>query len=82
MISGTNATRVKISCVDPAGTPSMAAVPLRERARPIKIRIVVVLPAPLGPRNPQIAPRGTVNVEITRAVQLGEVLHLDRCRCR
>jgi hypothetical protein len=56
----------------------MAAVPLRERASPIKIRIVVVFPAPLGPRNPKIAPRGTVNVRITRAMRLGQVLHLDR----
>src|SRR5687768_16974742 len=36
-------------------------------ARPISIRIVVVLPAPFGPRNPKKHPRGTVNVRPSTA---------------
>jgi hypothetical protein len=30
--------------------------------RPISVRIVVVLPAPLGPTNPKMWPRSTSNV--------------------
>jgi hypothetical protein len=37
-------------------------LPLVGRIRPIIIRIVVVLPAPLGPTNPKIWPSSTENV--------------------
>src|ERR1700730_11067454 len=41
------------------GRPSNSMLPEVGGARPISIRIVVVLPAPLGPRNPKKQPRGT-----------------------
>jgi hypothetical protein len=39
----------------------MVAVPASGRISPSSIRSVVVFPAPLGPRNPVIRPRATVN---------------------
>src|SRR5688572_27970136 len=39
--------------------PSRAWLPAVGRISPNSIRIVVVLPEPLGPRNPYTAPRGT-----------------------
>ena len=43
--------------------------------------MVVVLPAPFGPRNPRISPRSTLKLTsltaVNGAVLLGEVLHLD-----
>src|ERR1700712_2030132 len=41
--------------------PPKVAVPLVAETRPKSIRSVVVLPAPLGPRNPVIWPGSTVN---------------------
>ena len=37
----------------------MRAVPLDAGKYPDKIRIVVVLPAPFGPKNPRISPDST-----------------------
>jgi len=36
--------------------PKMLADPLDGRMKSSKVRIVVVLPAPFGPRNPKISP--------------------------
>jgi hypothetical protein len=38
------------------GPPSTAALPASGRESPQSIRIVVVLPAPFGPRNPVMVP--------------------------
>jgi len=43
-------------------TPSMRALPASGRAKPSRIRSVVVLPAPLGPRNPVTVPEGAVKL--------------------
>src|SRR5262245_31181797 len=51
-------------------TPATAALPLLGRARPTRILIVVVLPAPLGPTKPRIWPRSTVIVSRSRATNL------------
>src|SRR3954453_833894 len=47
----------------PAGMPNSVAVPLVARAMPSRTLIVVVLPAPLRPRNPQIEPAGTARLK-------------------
>src|SRR5438128_4019468 len=39
--------------------PSMVTSPAVGRSRPVSILMVVLLPAPLGPRNPKKRPRGT-----------------------
>src|SRR6202165_6121089 len=44
----------------PIGSPSSHASPDVGLRRPSSILTEVVLPAPLGPRNPKISPRGTV----------------------
>src|SRR5579862_2029058 len=41
------------------GMPSSSIVPEVGGASPMSMRIVVVLPAPLGPRKPKKQPRGT-----------------------
>src|SRR5512140_1494151 len=41
--------------------PSMTTWPLVGLTRPTSIRIVVVLPAPFGPRNPNTSPRWRAN---------------------
>src|SRR5713226_323278 len=41
------------------GRPSSSMLPDVGGASPISMRIVVVLPAPFGPRNPKKEPRGT-----------------------
>ena len=41
------------------GRPSTRAVPAVGSIRPISMRMVVVLPEPLGPRKPKTLPRGT-----------------------
>ena len=47
--------------------PATVAVPLVGRARPTRILIVVVLPAPFGPMKPRICPRPTDSVSRSRA---------------
>src|SRR5207248_1466911 len=42
-----------------ASRPSTAAVPVVGRKKPSRSRIVVVFPAPLGPRKPKISPSTT-----------------------
>src|SRR6185436_20993643 len=46
----------------PYGFPSIRACPLVGRSNPRIIRMVVDLPAPLGPRNPVTRPGSTVKV--------------------
>src|SRR5258705_11167203 len=41
--------------------PSIVTSPAVGRRRPVSILMVVLLPAPLGPRNPKNRPRGTSN---------------------
>ena len=41
--------------------PPTVAVPDVAGMNPVSMRIVVVLPAPFGPRNPRISPLFTVN---------------------
>src|SRR3954462_8874142 len=45
--------------MEPAGCPPTVAVPREERTNPSSILMVVVLPAPLGPRGPKISPFST-----------------------
>src|SRR6516164_194980 len=47
--------------------PATVAEPLVGRARPTRILMVVVLPAPLGPTKPRICPRSTDMVSRSRA---------------
>ena len=42
--------------------PMIAARPEEGRRRPVSILMVVVLPAPLGPRKPTISPRATARL--------------------
>src|SRR5262249_10946614 len=51
-------------------TPATCAVPPLGRARPTRILIVVVLPAPLGPTRPKISPRSTLIVSRSSATCL------------
>ena len=48
--------------------PATHAVPSLGRSRPQSIRMVVVLPAPLGPRNPKISPVRTPRLRLETAV--------------
>src|SRR5438270_5691601 len=48
-------------------TPATRAEPLVGRARPTRILMVVVLPAPLGPTKPRIWPRSTDSVSRSSA---------------
>ena len=50
-----------------AGFPSTVALPSVGLIRSIRILIVVVFPAPLGPRNPNTDPRGTEIERLSKA---------------
>src|SRR3990170_2239013 len=50
--------------------PATSPRPPLGRSRPVSILMVVVLPAPLGPRNPKISPRCTPNVTPSTAVKV------------
>src|SRR5579859_275016 len=52
----------------PAGRPNSRASPLVGRTRPSRILIVVVLPAPLGPRKPKTSPGWTVRSSPCKAI--------------
>src|SRR4051812_8801285 len=54
--------------------PSMAMVPLVGRSRVVSIWMVVVLPAPLGPRKAKISPERTSNEIPPTAVTVPKVL--------
>ena len=62
----------------------MRALPLVGWSRSSRVRIVVVLPAPLGPRKPKTSPGSTSIVTSSMpacaAVELGQPLGLDRRR--
>src|SRR4028118_548657 len=49
--------------------PLTTTVPLVGRERPATMRIVVVLPAPFGPRKPKIAPAAAVRLRRSTAVK-------------
>src|SRR6266516_1682537 len=52
----------------PTGTPFHRTDPASRSVRPKIARIVVVLPAPFGPRNPTTCPEGTEKLRLSRAV--------------
>src|SRR5881275_1574663 len=63
------------------GTPPNVAEPDDGRIRPSSARIVVLLPAPFGPRNPVTRPayaEGEVLDGSNAAEVLGQVVKLDR----
>ncbi len=49
--------------------PATRPVPEVGASRPVSILIVVVLPAPLGPRKPKISPSGTWKLTWSTAVK-------------
>ncbi len=49
--------------------PSTFTVPVDAGMKPVMIRIVVVFPAPLGPRKPRICPDAAVNETSWTAVR-------------
>src|SRR5688572_8791023 len=51
-----------------SGSPSIATSPAVGRSRPVSILIVVLLPAPFGPRKPKKRPRPTLKVRPSTAV--------------
>src|SRR6188508_807133 len=54
--------------------PSIVTSPAVGRRRPVSILMVVLLPAPLGPRNPKNRPRGTSNEMPSTATFLRKAL--------
>ena len=63
----------------------MLPVPLVGVMKPASMRMVVDLPAPLGPRKPSTSPGSTREGEVVDGQQavvvLGEVLRLDHGAC-
>ena len=61
--------------------PATFTVPLVAGMKPVMIRIVVVLPAPFGPRNPRISPLRGGEADVADGdqvtVALGEVADFD-----
>jgi hypothetical protein len=49
--------------------PAMRAVPALGGMKPASMRMVVDLPAPLGPRKPTTSPRATVKLTSSTAVK-------------
>ena len=49
--------------------PATSAVPAVGATRVLNVRTVVVLPAPLGPRNPKTSPRRTLNETSSNATR-------------
>src|SRR5436190_855837 len=68
--------RTSVACVTGL-SPSSSSVPLVGRSTVVSILIVVVLPAPFGPRNANVSPRRTSNVTSLTAVTVPNV----RTRC-
>ena len=58
--------------------PSTLASPALSGSKPVSILITVVLPLPLGPRNPKISPRATVKLTSFTAVKLPNFLTSPR----
>ena len=67
----------------PTGTPFQVTEPASRSVSPKMARIVVVLPAPFGPRKPTTCPAGTWKERSARAVTLPyvrpEPLELEQC---
>src|SRR6202035_214146 len=59
--------RCSVGASSQGSPPSSRAVPPLARIRPSRTRIVVVLPAPLGPRKPCTSPGATVRSSPSRA---------------
>ena len=51
--------------------PAIRAVPLDGGRNPVRTRMVVVFPAPLGPRKPRISPCRTEKVTSETATWVG-----------
>ena len=51
----------------PTGSPATHAWPPPGRARPARMRMVVVFPAPFGPRKPKTVPGSTARVSPSKA---------------
>src|SRR3954453_18991784 len=54
--------------------PSISMLPLSGFSSVVSILMVVVLPAPLGPRNAKISPRSTLKLTLSTAVKFPKVL--------
>src|SRR5699024_67295 len=67
LASSSDPTTLSGFCSCPYGTPLTVAVPAVGRSSPRIIRIVVDLPAPLGPRKPVTMPGLTVKVKSSTA---------------
>src|SRR3990170_315792 len=62
MLSSPGTTPNRARSMRWTGFPNSRLRPRSGRTNPSRQRIVVVLPAPLGPRNPKISPAGTASV--------------------
>ena len=54
--------RLASSVREATGMPQMRTMPEVAGRKPVRMRMVVLLPAPLGPRSPTISPRRTVKL--------------------
>src|SRR5947207_7300667 len=67
-------TRLRASRSRSRERPSMVTSPAVGRSRPVSILMVVLLPAPLGPRKPKKRPRGTSKERSSTATFLRKAL--------
>src|SRR5882762_3995111 len=63
-----------LSVAEATATPQSFTVPEVAGKKPVRIRMVVLFPAPLGPRKPMISPRATVKLILLTAVTPAYVL--------
>src|SRR6516165_5744778 len=61
--------RISAALAGPSGRPATTAEPAVGAISVPRIRTVVVLPAPLGPRKPNTSPRATLNETSATAVR-------------
>ena len=66
--------RISSSVAEPSGIPATEADPDVGAISVPRIRTVVVLPAPFGPRNPKTSPRATVKDTSRTAVRVPKTL--------
>jgi hypothetical protein len=64
----TNA-RTRTMVTGPMGRPRQRATPASSSTSPNTVRMAVVLPAPLGPRNPDSRPGRATNEQASRATR-------------
>src|SRR5574341_402457 len=76
MLSSPGTTPSRARSMRWTGFPSSRLVPRCGRTNPSRHRIVVVFPAPFGPRKPKISPDGTENV--TSSIPRRRPYHLPR----